>query len=57
MLTTQQAADLLGVSRQAVQRAIKRGTMAAEKIGRDYFLTREAIEDYREKHLGKPGRK
>lgn len=57
MLTTQQAAEQLGISRQAVQRAIKRGTLKAEKHGRDYDITPEAVEDYRRDHLGQRGRK
>ena len=56
-LTTQQVADQLRVSRQAILKAIKRGTLKARKVGRDWQITSHAIEQYRIEHLGKPGRK
>lgn len=56
MLTTQQAADRLGISRSAILKAIKRGVIRARRFGRDWVLTPEAVEDYRTHSLGKPGR-
>jgi excisionase family DNA binding protein len=55
--TTQQAADQLGISRQGIIKAIKRGTLKARKVGRDWQISARAIEQYRIDHLGKPGRK
>ena len=55
--TTQQAANQLGIGRQAILKAIKRGTLKARKVGRDWQISARAIEQYRADHLGKPGRK
>lgn len=55
--TTEQAAELLGVSQQAVQRAISRRTLKAYKQGRDYIIEAGALETYRKFYLRKPGRK
>lgn len=54
MLTTQQAADILGVSRKMVQSLIKRGRLPAEKIGRDWMIRKEDVEKH---ERGKPGPK
>lgn len=42
--TTAEAAEELGISRAGVERAIQRRTIPAEKFGRDYKITREALE-------------
>jgi excisionase family DNA binding protein len=55
-ITTQMAADLLGISRQGVLKAIRRKSLMAEKVGRDWLIDLDAIENYRVRHLGKPGR-
>lgn len=57
MYTTQQAAEQLGISRQAILKAIDRKTLKAKKVGRDWQISARAIEQYRALHLGKPGRK
>jgi len=57
MITTKEAAARLGISTQAVQRAIFRKTLPAEKIGRDWMIKDSAVEHYRQTHLRKPGRK
>jgi excisionase family DNA binding protein len=54
--TTLEAADLLGVSRQAILKAIDRKTLRAKKVGRDWQISSKAIETYRAEHLGKRGR-
>ena len=54
MLTTQQAAELLEVSRKMVQSLIKRGRLPAEKIGRDWMIRREDVDRH---ERGKPGPK
>lgn len=55
--TTQQAAEQLGISRQGIIKAIRRGTLSAKKVGRDWQISARAIETYRIEHLGKPGRR
>ncbi len=47
-LTTQQAADLLGVSRPTVIRLITDGTLAAERIGNRHRLLLDDVLAYRE---------
>lgn len=41
--STQEFAELLGVSRVAVFKKIKSGVIRAEKIGRNYVIPREEI--------------
>lgn len=43
--TVQELADLLGISRIAVFNRIKRGTLIAEKVGRNYVISRENVGD------------
>jgi excisionase family DNA binding protein len=54
MLTTQQAADLLGLSRKTVQSLIKRKRLPADRHGRDWMIKREDVENHQP---GKPGPK
>lgn len=44
--TTAEAAALLDVQRDTVQRYIKRGLITAEKRGRDYFITADELERF-----------
>jgi excisionase family DNA binding protein len=53
-LTTQQAADILGVSRKMVQSLIKRDRLPAEKIGRDWMIKREDVENHERGKGGRP---
>jgi len=39
-----QAAELLGITRQAVLKRIRAGRLQAAKVGRNYIVPREAIE-------------
>lgn len=55
--STSEAAAALGISKRAVQRAIRVGTLAATRQGRDWFVSAAAIEDYRRDHLRRYGRK
>ena len=48
VLTTQQAADLLGVSRPTVVRLITGGTLPAERIGNRHRLLLDDVLAYRE---------
>ena len=46
-MRTDEAAAELGVSKTVVWRQIKRGTLPAEKFGRDYRIRREDFERFR----------
>lgn len=56
-LTTQQAADLLGVSRPTVVRLIKSGELAAERIGNRHRLVLDDVLAYREARPAAPVRR
>lgn len=47
MMTTQQAADELGVSRRRVTKLIADGRLLATKVGRDYVIDRAHLDDVR----------
>lgn len=54
-VTTQQAAAMLQVSLSAVQKAIQKGRLKAEQMGRDNWIEREEVERYlRERKLTGP---
>lgn len=56
MLTTSEAARLLGVERVTVNQYIRRGQLHAEKHGRDLFITEAEIERFKQERpkLGWP---
>ena len=57
LFTTAEAATQLGISRNAVQNAIRRGTLAHVAINpRLNMVTVAGIEAYRRAHLGQVGR-
>jgi excisionase family DNA binding protein len=43
-VTTDEAADLLGISPRAVRHLIKVGTLPAVKRGRDWWITPAAVQ-------------
>ena len=53
LLTTKEAAALLGIHWRSVVKAIHRGTLKAEKRGRDYFIEQADIEAYADLHRRK----
>jgi excisionase family DNA binding protein len=55
-MTTADAAAALGITTRAVQLAIRRGTLAAAKVGRDYHVAADAVDRYRRDHAGRAGR-
>jgi len=56
LYTTAQAAEMLGVSLNTIQDAIRRGVMARAQINpRLNMVTLEAIEAYRRERLGQRG--
>jgi excisionase family DNA binding protein len=54
LLTTGEAAKILGVSVRAVQLAISEGRLNAEKYGRDYLIRRSALGRIVRKPAGRP---
>jgi excisionase family DNA binding protein len=46
-VTTHQAAVMLDVSLSAVQKAIQKGRLRAEQMGRDNWIERAEVERYR----------
>lgn len=45
-MTTAEAAARLGVTPEAVRKAIKRGNMTAAQHGRDYWIEAEEVDRY-----------
>lgn len=56
ILTTAQAAAVIGVSQKMVQSLIKRGRLPAEKIGRIWVVRREDAESHERGKGGRPKR-
>lgn len=56
-LTTDEVAQSLGVSRIAVQQAVRRGTLKAVKRSGVWFITSKEVERYRFQNLGKVGKR
>ena len=54
MLSTKEAAEKLGVSLRRVQQMITEGTLPANKVGRDYVILENDLENVT--IYGKPGR-
>ena len=46
-LSSQEAADLLGITQRAVTRAVARGALTGHRVGRTWALERDAVEAYR----------
>lgn len=53
-LTTGEAAEVMGMSRQAIINAAIQGRLAYQRVGDFYLIRREAAEAYKKM---KPGRK
>jgi len=53
-LTTAEAADKLGLTVRAVQKMIEARRLSAQKIGRDYLITPEALVDIPKQAAGRP---
>jgi len=55
-ITIPELAKLLGVSRIAIYKRVKKGQIPAEKIGRTYVITDQTITDILGKELTKTGK-
>jgi len=49
-MTLKEAAALLGVTPDNLRGAIARGTLKAQKLGRDWFVKPKEVERYRAEH-------
>ena len=56
LLTTAQAAPLLGVSAHEVRRLCKAGRLPALRVGRDWLITPQAAREYVRAPVGGPKR-
>lgn len=54
LLTVEQAAESLGVSARRVRALITSGKLSAEKVGRDWLMTAESLENVKERKPGRP---
>jgi excisionase family DNA binding protein len=54
LLTTAQAAEMLGVNPSRVRQLVLAGRLPAERVGRDLFLPRAAVLNHRPLRAGRP---
>lgn len=54
LITTTQAADRLGLTVRAVQKMIEAGRLSAQKMGRDYFIEPDALNNIPKQIQGRP---
>ena len=54
MLTTLQAAELLGVSVRRIQAMITSGRLPAEKLGRDWMIDKKDLRKLKHRKAGRP---
>jgi excisionase family DNA binding protein len=54
LLTTIEAAERLGVTPRRVRQWVEEGQLPAEKIGRDYLISEEAIASFQRRPPGRP---
>jgi excisionase family DNA binding protein len=55
-MSLNEAAKLLGRSPDYLRVAANRGSLRAQKIGRDWLVTAEEVERYASEHSGRRGR-
>jgi len=54
MLTTKEAAEILGVNRSRVRQLILAGRLKAEKFGRDWLINESDLDGVRDRKSGRP---
>lgn len=54
MLTTQQAAERLGITRSLVIRLCQQGRIVASKLGRDWIIEERDLKHYKPNPKGYP---
>lgn len=53
VMTTREAAEILGVAPESVARLAKRGILKGERFGRAWMVYRSSVEEYLERNKGK----
>lgn len=48
LLTADQAGAELGISGRRVRQLLDQGTIRGQKVGRDWTISREALEEYKQ---------
>ncbi|HEY83703.1 MAG TPA: helix-turn-helix domain-containing protein [Chloroflexi bacterium] len=56
-MSTQEAAQILGVTQRTVQTAIKRGQIKAKRVGRFWAVEKDSLSGYTYNKGGKPTHK
>jgi excisionase family DNA binding protein len=56
LITLAEAARRLDLAPTTLRDQVRRGRLAAKKIGRDWLVTEAEVERYRADSLGRPGR-
>lgn len=54
LLTTKEVADYLQVNERTVTRYIRNGEIASIKIGGQHRISKQAVEDFIDRHTTKP---
>ena len=54
LLSTEEAAAKLGVSRRQLQTLILKGHLPAQKVGRSYVVRSEDLEQFTRRPVGRP---
>lgn len=57
LLTTQQAAERLGISQPRIYQLISEGRLPAQKIGRDYLIDEKDLKLVENRKVGRPPKK
>ena len=53
VMTTKEAAKILGLAPESVARLLRVGVLEGERFGRDWMVYRESVENYLEQNKGK----
>lgn len=58
VLSTKEASEILGISVRGVQKMIEEGRLKATRVGRDYVIFKESLENIeRKSNAGRPPKK